>query len=286
MQPHPTSEMQWCNSLWLHDGSTDAIMMNLIAENLYSQVDAEGHTFSVIKEIIDHCKDGHARLNDDGYLVTKSGQQKLKCTTQGWDHLCELGDGMTTWIPLKDLKESMPVQVVEYAIANRIAKEPAYAWWVCDVLRWCDCIISKVTSQYWKWTHKYGIKLPKMVKQAYKINEEMGTTFWHDAIEKEMKNVMPMFEFSDTDKIPKFHKLISCHMIFDIKLRNLACKAWYMWLVDTRWILSRIPPTWVSSQGTALGLHSLLPPWMILTHLQLMFRMPTWMCQLARRSIP
>ena len=109
------------------DSSTEAIMANLIAENLYSQVDAEGHTFSAIKEIIDHCK-------DDGYLVMKTGQWKWKCTTQGWDHLCELGDGTTTWIPLKDLKELMPVQVVEYTIANRIAKEPAYAWWVCDVL--------------------------------------------------------------------------------------------------------------------------------------------------------
>ena len=56
----------------------------------------------------------------------------------------------------------------------------------------------------------------------------METTFWHDAIEKEMKNMMPIFEFSDTDEIPKFHKLINCHMFFDIKLGNLACKAWYV----------------------------------------------------------
>ena len=67
-----------------------------------------------------------------------------------------------------------------------------------------------------------------MVKRAYEINEETGTTFWHNAIEKERKNVMPTFEFSDTNKIPKFHKLISCHMVFDIKLRSLAHKAWYV----------------------------------------------------------
>ena len=41
------------------DGSTEAITANLIAKNLYSQVNAKGHTFSVIKEIVDHCKDGH-----------------------------------------------------------------------------------------------------------------------------------------------------------------------------------------------------------------------------------
>ena len=44
----------------------------------------------------------------------------------------------------------MPVQVVEYALANKIAKEPVYAWWVHDVLRCHDCIIGKVKSQYWK----------------------------------------------------------------------------------------------------------------------------------------
>ena len=37
--------------------------------------------------------------------------------------------------------------------------------------------------------------------------------------------MMPMFKFSETDEIPKFHKLIYCHMVFDIKLSNLACKA-------------------------------------------------------------
>ena len=116
----------------------------------YSIVDVEGHSFSVIKEIVDHRKNGHALLKDDGFIIMKSGQQKLKCTTQGWDHLFKLGDGMTAWIPLKDLKESMPVQVAEYTIGNKIAEEPAYAWWIQDVLRCRDHIISKVKSQYWK----------------------------------------------------------------------------------------------------------------------------------------
>ena len=40
--------------------------------------------------------------------------------------------------------------------------------------------------------------------------------------------MMSAFEFSDTNEIPKFHKLINCHMVFDIKLGNLACKAQYV----------------------------------------------------------
>jgi hypothetical protein len=41
--------------------------------------------------------------------------------------LVEWKDGTTIWAFLKDLKESNPVEVAEYAIANSIATEPAFA---------------------------------------------------------------------------------------------------------------------------------------------------------------
>jgi len=47
-----------------------------------------------------------------------------------------------------------------------------FAWWIRDVLlKKCDRIISTVKTRYWKWTHKYGIKLPKTVKEALAIDE-------------------------------------------------------------------------------------------------------------------
>jgi hypothetical protein len=52
-----------------------------------------------------------------------------------------------------------------------------------------------VKSRYWKRTHKYGVELPKSVKQALAIDRNTGTSFWKDAIKKEMKNVLPAFEF-------------------------------------------------------------------------------------------
>jgi hypothetical protein len=42
------------------DGSTAAISANTIAENLYAQVDAEGHSYSILKEITDHRTNGNA----------------------------------------------------------------------------------------------------------------------------------------------------------------------------------------------------------------------------------
>ena len=43
-------------------------------------------------------------------------------------------------MPLMDIKESVLVNVSEYAKANRIDKEPAFAWWVLYMLKKSDQI--------------------------------------------------------------------------------------------------------------------------------------------------
>jgi hypothetical protein len=106
------------------------------------------------------------------------------------------------------LKESYPAQVAEYAIVNKIAEQPAFAWRVPYVLRKREWIIQKVKPRYWKRTHKYGVELRR----------NTGTSFWTDVIEKEMKNVLPAFEFRDDDVMPPGFKKIDCHMVFDVKL--------------------------------------------------------------------
>jgi hypothetical protein len=97
-------------------------------------------------------------------------------------------------VPLKDMKEAFPVQTAEYAVANKVAKQTR------PETR--DRMIKKVKSRYWKRSHKYGVELPKSVKEALAVDTKSGTTFWKDAIEMEMKNVMPAFEFQDDDKMP------------------------------------------------------------------------------------
>ena len=65
---------------------------------------------------------------------------------------------MTFWEKLSDLKESHPVQVAEYAVAQGIAHEPAFNWWVTHVLRKRDRIVAAVKKRnvlYLKKTHKF-----------------------------------------------------------------------------------------------------------------------------------
>ena len=97
-------------------------------------------------------------------------------------------------------------------MANKIAMEPAFAWWVPYVLKHRNRIIAKVKSKYWERSHKFGIKVPKSVKEALRIDEENGDTQWRDAINKEMKNIRSAFRVWDdsVDNIPKHYQKINC----------------------------------------------------------------------------
>ena len=82
------------------------------------------------------------------------------------------------WEKLSDLKESYPVEIAEYAMAQGIDHEPAFAWWVPHTLRKRDRIIAAVGKRYHKRTHKFGFEIPKTVQRAYEIDRENGNTLW------------------------------------------------------------------------------------------------------------
>jgi hypothetical protein len=73
----------------------------------------------------------------------------MRRTTKGWKLLVQWKDETTTWVPLKDLKESNPLEDAQHAIDNKIESEPACAWWVKDMIRQKDGMIAKVKSKYW-----------------------------------------------------------------------------------------------------------------------------------------
>jgi hypothetical protein len=122
----------------------------------------------------------------------------------------------------------MPLQVAEYAVAARIAEEPAFAWWVPHTLRKRTSIISKVKSKYWLRSHKYGIRIPKTVEEALLLEQQNNDREWWNSINREMVNVRPAFEEFEgsEEQIPVGYQRIDCNMIFDIKLsENFRRKA-------------------------------------------------------------
>jgi len=89
-----------------------------------------------------------------------------------------------TSAPLKDLKESNPVDISEYVVEKKISKEATFAWLVPYTLEKWDHIISKVKAQFLKKSHKVGVRVSNFGEDAYTLDKENGTTLWCNAIQK------------------------------------------------------------------------------------------------------
>jgi hypothetical protein len=99
----------------------------LIAQHLFSQVDEEGHRHVLLDDIINFCRNDAAIDKANAFVTMQNGVKQRQLTTQGWQLLCQWKDGSANWVALKDMKHSYPVQVTDYAIANKINDEPPFA---------------------------------------------------------------------------------------------------------------------------------------------------------------
>ena len=107
------------------DGQVKEYSANNIAQNMLAQVDSEGFSTMMIEGIGDYNRDDSVTVpKANAYVVT------LRKTTQGWKILVKWKDGSEVWTPLKDMKESHPVEVTEFARTRGIDIELAFVWWV------------------------------------------------------------------------------------------------------------------------------------------------------------
>ena len=201
------------------DGSIKQYGANIIAENIFSQVDEHGYRYQLLRNIVNHKRDETAITKDEGYVTSKNGNRIKRHTTKGWYFEVEWADGTSSWVKLKDLKADNPIELAEYCVLKELLDEPAISWWAPYVIKKKQQIISKVKSRTKKKSQKYGIKIPKSVAEALEIDRSTNTTFWKDAINKEMKNVRVAFDVLDDErKLEPGRVYLECYMIFDVKM--------------------------------------------------------------------
>ena len=133
-------------------------------------------------------------------MATKRGNRVQRKTTIGWKFLCDWKDGSQTWVPLKLLKESNPVEVAEYVKARNVDDEPAFAWWVPYTLQKRNRIIPAVNSCVQKAAHKFGIEIPTSIEHCKWLNKDNGNALWMDSVIKEMTDVGVSFDILEDDE--------------------------------------------------------------------------------------
>jgi hypothetical protein len=129
------------------DGVKASMTASLIAQNMFTQVNEDGHRYVPFQEIVDYWSSDQAIKEADAFIATRCGTKQGRETTQGWDLLVQWKDGSTTCMALKNMKNSYPIQTAEFDMLNRINGEPAIAWWVSYVLKKRNHIIAKIKSK-------------------------------------------------------------------------------------------------------------------------------------------
>lgn len=208
-----------------HDGTYDEYAANVITENLFEQMDDYGFKHSILSCITDHQCDTDVAVPKDQGTFLLNGVQRKRITTKGWKLKVEWRDGTSSWIPLKTLKESNPVETAEYAVAHDLQSFPAFAWWVPYTLKKRDRVIKQVQHRAVKRKIMYGVEVPESVDEAYKLDEKNGNDFWDQAIKKELKNVIVAFQLLNDGEVPPIgSKKIDYHFVFTVKI-DLTRKA-------------------------------------------------------------
>ncbi|KAL7490175.1 LOW QUALITY PROTEIN: hypothetical protein ACHAW6_015910 [Cyclotella cf. meneghiniana] len=131
------------------------------------------------------------------------------------DRSCIVNGRMAVILGRSYLKESHALQVAEFALAMGIADEPTFNWWT-GLSPWLNAEVLDTTSE-----PTLGLSSPKLW-----INKAAGTSFWHDAIEVEMKIVWVSFDvLADGTMPPPHHEYMRCYMMFNVKMEYFCHKA-------------------------------------------------------------
>ena len=82
----------------------------------------------MMEDIIEFRTNDDALTDDEESTVLLNGKQHPIATTKGWSFLVQWKRGEATWVPLKDLKKSNPIELAEFAVSRKLDKKPAFRW--------------------------------------------------------------------------------------------------------------------------------------------------------------
>jgi Reverse transcriptase (RNA-dependent DNA polymerase) len=144
--------------------------------------------------------------------------------------LIQWEDGSETFEPLDLIFKDDPVSLADYAESNnllgidgwkrlrRLAKNRKKLNRMLNQ--------SKLKAKRHGPIYKFGVQVPRNIKEAYELDKKNGNTKWQDAVNEEITQLLDYVTFEDRGQVSfiQGYKRINCHFVFDVKhdLRHKA----------------------------------------------------------------
>jgi len=178
------------------DGMYEYVSANVIAQALYENADENGFSEGLtLNKILDH------------FVSRKLTKQR---STKGLFLLVRWKEQSESVVRLADIKESYPIEIAKYVMKNGLEKEEGF-WWVPYTLKKATRILAKIKVRNVR-LEKFVIRVPRSVEEALEFDRQSRTSFWKDAIDKEMKNIEEAFKIlEEWERAPFVYQFIRCH---------------------------------------------------------------------------
>ena len=181
----------------------------------------------------------------DVYNREEDPEEKLWTFNEITDHRTQAGkqqveilwtNGETSWEPVSVIRATDPLTLARYAQANQLTEKRGWKWAkkmrvikdrVIRMIRErrqangrAFVIKGKTKKQKQGPKYKFGVRVPRGVKQSRAFDEENGNTQWGDAIKKEVSQLMEQKTFrvlAQGEHAPAGYQMIPLHHAFDVK---------------------------------------------------------------------
>ena len=191
-------------------------LCDIIAEQHDAEANGEMDVYT-FREILDH--QGPLKPSDSKYMGSTYNVRVL------WT------DGSITWEPLAMMIKSDPVTLAEYAKEHDMLNKPGWKN-LKKIARRAKVLqrmvnANKRAQRYNSIVYKFGVRIPRNVKEAYDLDEENKNTYWADAINTELGQIIDYKVFRSLGKNaskPDGYQEIPIRIVFDVK-QSLKRKA-------------------------------------------------------------
>jgi len=187
--------------------------------------------YNELSDIVERQHEAEANGEIDSWTFTQiiDHQGPLTSSSPNWkgssyNVMLVWSDGSKTWEPINIVGKDDPVTLAHYAKTHDLLEVPGWKF-LRRIARRAKVLQrmmnqAKMSSKRNAVRYKFGVRVPRSVKEAYELDRANGNTFWTEAIQLEITQLLEYETYDDRGvgkRVPDGYQQIRMSWVFDVK---------------------------------------------------------------------